>query len=185
MLVIRKIFIIITLIILPIQVNAEITDKQKLNTYFKQLEQTKTKLDGGILEKKIWNIWHNHPSDKFLTNKLDFATQLMYRGNYQFALQIFTNIIHRDPGWSEAWNKRATLLYLMNDFQRSLKDIDHTLKLEPRHFGALSGRAQIYIKLEQYEKALDDLKKIKNIHPTSVGNEIIPELEKFIKGLNI
>ena len=73
----------------------------------------------------------------------------------------------------------------MNDFQRSLKDIDHTLKLEPRHFGALSGRAQIYIKLEEYENALDNLKKIKNIHPTSGDNEIIPELEKFIKGLNI
>ena len=116
---------------------------------------------------------------------MDFDTQLMYRGNYQYALQIFTNIIHRDPDWSEAWNKSATLLYLMNDFQRSLKDIDHTLKLEPRHFGALSGRTQIYIKLEKYEKALDDLKKIKNIQPTSVGNEIISELEKFIKGLNI
>ena len=73
----------------------------------------------------------------------------------------------------------------MNDFRRSLKDIGHALKLEPRHFGALSGRAQIYIKLEEYEKALDDLKKIKNIHPTSVGNEIIPKLEKFINGLNI
>ena len=185
MLVIRKILIIFIFIILPIQVSAEITNEQKLNTYFKQLEQTKTKFNGGILEKKIWSIWHKHPSDEFLTDKLDFATQLMYSGNYQYALQIFTNIIHKDPGWSEAWNKRATLLYLMNDFHRSLKDIDHTLKLEPRHFGALSGRAQIYIKLEKYEKALDDLKKIKNIHPTSVGNEIIPELEKFIKGLNI
>ena len=185
MLVIRNILIIIIFIILPIQINAETTDKQKLNTYFKLLEKTKTKLDGEMLEKKIWSIWHKHPSDKFLTDKLDFATQLMYRGNYQYALQIFTNIIHTDPGWSEAWNKRATLLYLMNDFQKSLKDIDHTLKLEPRHFGALSGRAQIYIKLEEYEKALDDLKKVKNIHPTSGGNEIIPELEKFIKGLNI
>ena len=185
MLVIRKIFIIITFIIFPIQINAETTDKQKLNTYFKLLEKTKTKLDGEMLEKKIWSIWHKHPSDKFLTDKLDFATQLMYRGNYQYALQIFTNIIYEDPVWSEAWNKRATLLYLMNDFQKSLKDIDHTLKLEPRHFGALSGRAQIYIKLEEYEKALVDLKKLKNIHPTSGGNEIIPELEKFIKGLNI
>ena len=53
MLVIRKIFIIITLIILPIQVNAEITDKQKLNKYFKQLEQTKTKLDAEYLRKKF------------------------------------------------------------------------------------------------------------------------------------
>ena len=69
MLVIRKIFIIITFIIFPILVNAEIADKQKLNIYFKQLEQTKTKLDGGILEKKIWSIWHTHPSNKFLTDK--------------------------------------------------------------------------------------------------------------------
>ena len=65
MLVIRKILIIIIFIILPIQVNAETTNKQKLNTYFKQLEQTKTILDSGILEKKIWSIWHKHPSNKF------------------------------------------------------------------------------------------------------------------------
>tara|TARA_B100001167_G_C16549482_1_gene202790 strand:- start:292 stop:495 length:204 start_codon:yes stop_codon:yes gene_type:complete len=65
MLVIRKILITITFITLPVQTNAETTDKQKLNIYFKQLEQTKTKLDGGILEKKIWSIWHKHPSNKF------------------------------------------------------------------------------------------------------------------------
>ena len=185
MLVIRKIFIIITFIILHAQVSAEITNEQKLNIYFKQLLETKTKLDAVILEKKIWNIWQKHPKDGFLTDKLDFATKLMYRGNYNFALQIFNNIIDEDPSWSEAWNKRATLLYLMKDFQKSLVDIDYTLKLEPRHFGALSGRAQIYIILKKYEKALEDLKKIKNIHPTSVGKDIIPELEKLIKGINI
>ena len=58
-------------------------------------------------------------------------------------LQIFTNIIQKDPVWSEVWNKKSTLLYLMNDFQRSLKDIDNTLKLE------------------EYEKVLGNLKKIK------------------------
>lgn len=185
MLVIRKTLIIITFIILPIQVNAETTDKQKLNTYFKQLEQTKTKLDGGILEKKIWSIWHKHPSDKFLTDKLDFATQLMYRGNYQFALQIFTNIIHRDPGWSEAWNKRATLLFFMKDFNKSLDDIKIVLRIEPRHFGALSGQAQIYIELEEYEKALDSLKKASKIYPVIRGNKLIPDLKKLIKKQSI
>ena len=102
MLVIRNILIIIIFIILPIQINAETTDKQKLNTYFKLLEKTKTKLDGEMLEKKIWSIWHKHPSDKFLTDKLDFATQLMYRGNYQYALQIFTNIISKN-GYYGLW----------------------------------------------------------------------------------
>tara|TARA_B110000014_G_C19610825_1_gene323319 strand:- start:104 stop:433 length:330 start_codon:yes stop_codon:yes gene_type:complete len=109
----------------------------------------------------------------------------MYQGSFDYALQIFTNIIHKDPGWSEAWNKRASLLFLMNDFRQSLKDIDQVLKLEPLHFGAFSGRAQIYIKQEKYLQALNDLKKVSKIHPASHGKELIHELEKLIKGLEI
>ena len=51
-------------------------------------------------------------------------------------MEILTGLKHE---------KKATLLYLINDFRRSLKDIDHVLKLEPRHFGALSGRAKYLI----------------------------------------
>jgi len=109
----------------------------------------------------------------------------MQQGNYQYALHIFTSIINKDPKWSEAWNKRATLLYLMEEYDRSLRDIKHVLELEPRHFGALSGRAQIYIKLENYEKALIDLNQVKKIYPASIGSEIIPELKNLINGLNI
>ena len=110
----------------------------------------------------------------------------MYRGNYQFDLQIFTNIIHRDPGWSEAWNKRATLLYLMNDFQRSLKDIDHTLKLEPRHFGALSGQGLVQIKLENYEKAIKSYQAVQKIYPTiRAAKVMIPKLLELIKDESI
>ena len=65
---------------------------------------------------------------------------MIQQRNYQYALHIFTKIINKDPKWSEAWNKRATLLYLMGDYDRSLSDIKHVLELEPRHFGALSGR---------------------------------------------
>jgi len=73
----------------------------------------------------------------------------------------------------------------MEDYDKSLKDIKHVLELELRHFGALSGRAQIYIKLENYEKAIIDLNQVKKIHPTSIGNEIIPGLKNLINGLNI
>ena len=59
------------------------------------------------------------------------------------------------------------------------------MALEPRHFGALSGRAQIFIELGEYQKAIDDLKKVKKINPTIRSKEIISELEKLIKGLNI
>ena len=73
----------------------------------------------------------------------------------------------------------------MNDFSQSLKDIDQVLKLEPRHFGALSGRAQIYIKQENYLQALNDLIKVNKIYPASHSKELIHKLEKLIKGLEI
>ena len=59
------------------------------------------------------------------------------------------------------------------------------MALEPRHFGALSGRAQIFIELGEYQKAINDLNKVKKISPVISSNNIIPKLEKLIGGLNI
>ena len=109
----------------------------------------------------------------------------MYEGNYKFALKVFNNVIKTDPSWSEAWNKRATLLYFMKKYQRSLSDIDKVLSIEPRHFGALSGRAQIFIELEEYQKAINDLKKLRKIYPVIISNDLVKKLEKLAKGLNI
>ena len=68
----------------------------------------------------------------------------------------------------------------MKEYDLSLIDIEKTLDLEPRHFGALSGRAQIYIDLKEYRKALDNLMKTKEIYPLSRGNKVIPKLEKIL-----
>ena len=157
----------------------------KLNELFKTLKKIDNTNDADILEKKIWSLWNTHPKKKHLTHKLELGTELMYEGNYQYALEVFNNILKSDPNWSEAWNKRATLLFFMKNYQQSLSDIDMVLSIEPRHFGALSGRAQIFIKLEEYQKAINDLKKAKEIHPVIRGHSLIEELEKLIKGLSI
>jgi tetratricopeptide (TPR) repeat protein len=157
----------------------------ELDELFQKLAKNHDPSYGSSLEKKIWKIWSMHHSDQKLTNKLELGKELMNNGSYNFALEVFTNIIKSDPLWPEAWNARATLLFYMNDYENSLKDIDKVLHLEPRHFGALSGRAQISIRLEQYEKAISDLKKAKKINPTISGGNLIPELKKLIKGLNI
>ena len=73
----------------------------------------------------------------------------------------------------------------MKEYQRSLDDIDKVLSIEPRHFGALSGRAQIFIELEEYQKAIKDLKRAKKIHPIIISNNLITTLEKLVKGLSI
>ena len=73
----------------------------------------------------------------------------------------------------------------MKNFEKSLEDIKIVLSIEPRHFGALSGQAQIYIELGEYEKAIKSLKKASKIHPIIRSNKLIPNLEKIIKEQSI
>ena len=77
---------------------------------------------------------------------------------------MITSII-TDPQWSEAWNKRATVYFLMNEFKNSLDDIDKVLSIESRHFGALSGQARIFIKLQKYEKAIKSIERALKFYP--------------------
>ena len=105
----------------------------------------------------------------------------MYIGELDKAYKLFTTIIATEPDWSEAWNKRATVLYLMKRYQSSLDDIKITLVLEPRHFGALSGQALNYIELEQYEKAIQSYKAAQKIYPLlNSAKKMIPELQELI-----
>ena len=166
-------------------VNAE-DRKSELDELFSQLKNTKDLPTAQIVEKKIWKIWMIHPSDDRrgfrLTELLTQGSRLMSMGELNKAYDLFTKIIATEPDWSEAWNKRATVLYLMNRYQSSLDDIKITLTLEPRHFGALSGQALNYIELQQYEKAIQSYKAAQKIYPLlDSAKKMIPELQEFIK----
>ena len=178
-----KIVFFINLFFLNFLSNSQPSDiyhKNELEKFFTDLKNSKDLNEAISIEKNIWNLWNMHPKNQFLTNKLELGTELMENGQHKYAYKIFSNIIFEDPNWSEAWNKRATVLFLMKEYDLSLIDIKKTLDLEPRHFGALSGRAQIYIDLKEYQKALDNLIKTKEIYPLSKGNEVIPKLEKIL-----
>ena len=155
--------------------------KSKLNKLFDQLEKINNYKTASSLEKKIWSLWHEHPIDNKLTEKLALGTDLMQYGNYDYSLMVFNNIIKTDPDWSEAWNKRATLFFLMKQYKKSLDDIEMVLDIESRHFGALSGQARIFIKLKEYEKAILSIKKALKIYPSFRSGDLIPEIEKLIK----
>jgi tetratricopeptide (TPR) repeat protein len=166
-------------------VNAE-ERKIELDKLFKQLKNTKNLSSAQIVEKKIWEIWENHPSNDRrgyrLTELLDQGSLLINRGELNKAYEIFTQIVVVDPNWSEAWNKRALVLYLMNRYQSSLDDIRITLSLEPNHFGALSGQALNYIELNQYEKAIKSYKNEQKIYPViDAAKKMIPQLQELIK----
>ena len=155
--------------------------KYKLDKLFDQLKKVNNSKTAELLEKKIWGIWNEHPRDIKLTEKLEFGTELIEYGNYNYALKVFNNILVNDPEWSEAWNKRATVFFLMKQYTKSLNDIDKVLNIESRHFGALSGQARIFIKLQKYEKAIVSLKKALKFYPSFKSGKLIPEIERLIK----
>ena len=165
-------------------VNAE-DRKRELDKLFIELKNVKNLSSALIIENKIQKIWSIHPSDNRrgfrLTELLNQGSRRINMGELNKAYELFTKIIATEPDWSEAWNKRATVLYLMNQYQSSLDDIKITLALEPRHFGALSGQALNYIELKQYEKAIQSYKAAQKIYPLLDSATImIQELKDLI-----
>ncbi|MDA7583105.1 2-hydroxy-6-oxo-2,4-heptadienoate hydrolase [Candidatus Pelagibacter sp.] len=175
-----KIFILF-LFISSFFLSAQSSQKNTLDKLFNELIKTNNSNNAKQIEKKIWSVWSKHPNNNGLTDKMEFGTELMQFGDYNYALRVFDNIIIKDPQWSEAWNKRATVFFLMNEFKNSLDDIDKVLSIEPRHFGALSGQARIFIKLQKYEKAIKSIERALEFYPLFKSQELIPQIERLIK----
>jgi len=161
-------------------VKSEDRDNQ-LNRLFNELKINNLALVYGT-EQKIWEIWSTHPTDEKLTQELLKGSNLMQGETISESIKIFSKLIELDPNWAEAWNKRATALYLIGDYEGSQKDIDKVLELEDRHFGALAGQGLVNIKLENYEKAIESYERAQEIYPAMQSPKImIEQIEQLIK----
>ena len=162
---------------------ADSKDKDvELNQLFEQLKKSDDISIALEIEMKIWSIWSKHPTQEKLTQSLAKGSELMAEGELESAYKIFSTIIDSAPNWAEGWNKRATVLYLMGRYYDSLNDIDEVLKLESRHFGALSGQGLVQIKLGNYEKAIKSYQAVQKINPSiRAAKVMIPQLRKLIK----
>ena len=151
---------------------------QRLDQLFARLASTSDAAEGDTIVDEIWRVWlqSGRPEiDAMMQN----ALALMHAGDPLAAMTQLDAIVGRAPDWPEGWNRRATLLYLLNEHDRSLADIDRVLALEPRHFGALAGRGLIHIARENYRAALDDYRRARLANPFLKGAaEMIPVLER-------
>ena len=153
----------------------------ELNNLFEKLKDDNPVLTFEV-EQEIWKIWSTHPKNKNLTQMLSEGSDLVNNNKLNDAVKVFTKVIKLDPDWAEAWNKRATVLYLLGEFQKSQNDIDKVLKLEKRHFGALAGQGLVNIQLKNYEKAIMSYEKAQKIYPSMKSPKImIKEIQKLIK----
>ena len=83
------------------------------------------------------------------------------------AMLIFNELIGSFPNYAEAWNRRATLHYVLGNYEESISDIENVLALEPRHFGALSGLGLVYLQINQLTKAKQAFEALIEVHPNS------------------
>jgi len=133
-----------------------------------------------LAEQSVWQVW-SRSGDKDIDAQFQIGLEQMNRGDGPGAVETFSQIIQRKPDFAEAWNKRATAYFLMGEDEKSLRDCDEVMKRNPAHFGALSGYGQIYLRLDQPERALGYFRRALRINPNMRGVEqVIPEIEQLL-----
>jgi tetratricopeptide (TPR) repeat protein len=116
----------------------------------------------------MWQIW-SRSGDPAIDALYRRGVTQMEAAQLREALGTFSEIVRRKPAFAEGWNKRATILFLLGRNVDSLKDCDEVLKRNPNHFGALSGAAQIHLKLGDLERALEYFERALQVNPNLPG----------------
>jgi tetratricopeptide (TPR) repeat protein len=148
----------------------------KLDTLFEALKIAPDEESAKAIEERIWAVWMVSGSDtcNLLMGRVKVATD---EKNYDLALKLLGAVIAINPGYVEAWNQRATIYYLKDDFGHALADLRAVLALEPRHFGALSGLGLILQDIGDDKHALEAYRKALAIDPHL---EHIPDVVKTL-----
>lgn len=136
----------------------------RLKDLFEQLRTAPSPEAAAGIEGQIWVIW-SHSGDPDLDRVFELGSRAITIGDTHTALKIFDAIVRKAPNFAEGWNKRATVHYMMGNYQASLADIDRTLELEPHHFGALAGLGLVNLDLDRDEAALDAFERVLKVTP--------------------
>ncbi|MET0850707.1 MAG: tetratricopeptide repeat protein [Candidatus Rokuibacteriota bacterium] len=135
----------------------------------------------GLAERALWQVW-SRSGDAEVDALFALGLQQMGQGDAGPAIATFGRVIERKPDFAEGWNKRATLYYLVGEYEKSLRDCDEVMKRNPAHFGALSGYGQIYMRLNQPEKALAYFERALAVNPNMEQvEEVIQELRALVR----
>jgi tetratricopeptide (TPR) repeat protein len=148
-----------------------------LRELFARLAGAASASEASAVEREIWSAWLELDDDA-VAPWLRYGLAAIAARDLSAALSAFDRVTELAPDYAEGWNKRATLHWLRGSFEQSLADIDRTLELEPRHFGALSGLALIREAQGRPFEALEALEKVLHIHPQ------MPHLRERIEELS-
>jgi len=121
-----------------------------------------------LAEAALWEIW-GRSGDEATDQLLRVGIAQMNERDIAGAVDTFSQVITRRPEFAEGWNKRATVYYMLGQYEKSLADCDEVMKRNPYHFGALSGYGLIHLKLRHPEQALTWFEKALAVNPNLDG----------------
>jgi tetratricopeptide (TPR) repeat protein len=157
--------------------SGSVVKSARLDTLFARLKSATSVDDGKATERQIVVEWLKS-GDEQTDRMMLQAIVAMDTGALDQALALLDRIVAAHPDYVEGWNKRATLYYMIDDYDNSLADIEKTLKLEPRHFGALAGLGMIMIERGETARALTAFEKAYEVDPVITnGKEMIEQLK--------
>lgn len=153
----------------------EAEDKAALDQLFAQLLVAPDAETAEQIDQRIWAYWIN-PTDPILAGRMRDIMSARSMGDPLGAIKLLDQLVTDYPDYAEGWNQRATMYYAVGNYEQSIADCAKVLELEPRHFGALSGRALMYLSLGKRALALKDMATALAIHPFLNERKLFPEL---------
>lgn len=147
----------------------------RLDTLFAGLKRAQSETEAARLSAQIWHIWMN-PEDPALAVLMREALAARAAFDIDRAMNLLDRITGSWPDYAEGWNRRATLNYELGNYRQSLHDIAETLQREPRHYGALSGRALVYLALGDEGKARQAIGEALEYHPFIAAHPPLSDL---------
>ena len=148
----------------PPVINKTDQTSDKLDTLFVELKRERNEKAAERIAAQIWQEWYKSGSAS-VDLMMQWSQKAVDEKKFDIALDFLDQVVTLKPAFSEGWNRRATVHFMMENYGKSMADIDHTLQLEPRHFGALSGMAQIMKNTGRKELALDAYQRVLEIYP--------------------
>ena len=140
------------------------TKQGRLDQLFAELKRERNEKAAERIAGRIWNEW-NQSGSASIDLMMQWAQKATQDQKFDVALDFLDQVVTLQPDYAEGWNRRATVHFMMKNYGKSMADIDRTLQLEPRHFGALSGLAQIMAETGHKQSALEAWQKVLAIYP--------------------
>lgn len=117
-----------------------------------------------MAEHALWSIWFRL-GDAAAHKKLLAGLEHLNNRDFESADLSFTEAIELDPKFAEAYNQRAIVHYLREEYEESIADCTMAVELMPEHFGAWAGLGHCHAHLQHTPQAIKSYEKALEINP--------------------